>query len=63
MAKGFAETDRQCAGIVADVRAGKFAPVYLLMGDEPYYVDMVCDAVIENAFSDDSEREFNQAIF
>lgn len=63
MAKGFAETDRQCAETVADVKAGKFAPVYLLMGEEPYYVDMVCDAVVENAFSDDGERDFNQAIF
>ncbi len=62
MAKGFAETDRQCAEAVADMRAGKFAPVYLLMGDEPYYVDLVCDAVIENAFSDDSERDFNQTV-
>ncbi len=62
MAKGFAEIDRQCAEAVADIRAGKFAPVYLLMGDEPYYVDLVCDAVIENAFSDDSERDFNQTV-
>lgn len=44
------------------MKAGKFAPVYLLMGDEPYYVDLVCDAVIENAFSDDSERDFNQTV-
>ena len=60
--KGFAETDRQCAQIVADVREHKFAPVYLLMGDEPYYVDMVCDAVIDNAFEDEGERDFNQLI-
>jgi DNA polymerase-3 subunit delta len=31
------------------------------MGDEPYYVDMVCDAIIENAL-DESERDFNQTI-
>ena len=60
--KGFAETDRQCAQIVADVKEHKFAPVYLLMGDEPYYVDMVCDAVIDNAFEDEGERDFNQLI-
>lgn len=60
--KGFADTDRQCAQIVADVRSHKFAPVYLLMGDEPYYVDMICNAVIDNAFEDEGERDFNQLI-
>jgi DNA polymerase-3 subunit delta len=31
------------------------------MGDEPYYVDMVCDAIIEHCL-DESERDFNQTI-
>ena len=62
MAKGFAELDRQCAEILADVRSGKFSPVYLLMGDEPYYVDLVCDAIVKYTFEDDSERDFNQTI-
>ena len=61
MAKGFIETDTLCREIVSDVRKGIFKPVYLLMGDEPYYVDMVCDAIVENAL-DESERDFNQTI-
>lgn len=61
MAKGFVEIDSLCRDIVKDARAGIFKPVYLLMGDEPYYVDMVCDAVIENCL-DESERDFNQTI-
>lgn len=61
MAKGFSEVDTQCRGIVSDVRKGIFKPVYLLMGDEPYYIDLVCDAIIENAL-DESERDFNQTI-
>ena len=61
MAKGFQETDTLCREIVSDVRKGIFSPVYLLMGDEPYYVDMVCDAIIENAL-DESERDLNQTI-
>lgn len=61
MAKGFVETDTLCREIVSDVRKGIFSPVYLLMGEEPYYVDMVCDAIIENAL-DESERDFNQTI-
>ena len=47
MAKGFVETDAQCRQIVQDARSGIFSSVYLLMGDETYYVDMECDAVLE----------------
>ena len=61
MAKGFQETDSLCREIVADARNGIFRPVYLLMGDEPYYVDMVCDAIIEHCL-DESERDFNQTV-
>ena len=61
MAKGFADTDAQCRRIVEDVRKGIFSPVYLLMGEEPYYPDMVCNAIIENAL-DESERDFNQTV-
>lgn len=61
MAKGFADTDAQCRQLVQDARSGVFCPVYLLMGDEPYYVDMVCDAVLDNCL-DESERDFNQTV-
>ena len=61
MAKGFVETDTQCRQIVQDVRNGVFSQVYLLMGDEPYYVDMVCDAILEHCL-DESERDFNQTV-
>ena len=61
MAKGFTETDAQCRQLVQDARNGVFSPVYLLMGDEPYYVDMVCDAVLEYCL-DESERDFNQTV-
>lgn len=62
MAKGFANTDAQCRRIMDDVRKGIFSPVYLLMGKEPYYPDLVCNAIIDNAL-DESERDFNQTIF
>lgn len=61
MAKGFIETDSLCREIVKDVLGGIFKPVYLLMGDEPYYVDMVCDAILDNCL-DESERDFNQTV-
>lgn len=62
MAKGFADTDSKCRAILEDVRRGNFSPIYLLMGDEPYYSDTVCDAIVQNAL-DESERDFNQTIF
>ena len=61
MAKGFAETDAQCRGIIGDVRNGVFSPVYLLMGEEPYYPDLVCKAIMDNALQD-AERDFNQTV-
>lgn len=51
-----------CEGIVRNAKSGVFAPVYLLMGDEPFYPDLACEAVIANAL-EDSERDFNQRIF
>ena len=61
MAKGFQEIDSLCREIVKDAVNGVFKPVYLLMGDEPYYVDMVCDAILEYCL-DESERDFNQTV-
>ena len=61
MAKGTVNADVRCAEILSDIESGKFAPVYLLMGDEAYYTDLVCDAVIENAL-DEASRDFNETI-
>ena len=61
MAKGFIETDSLCREIVKDACNGVFKPVYLLMGDEPYYVDMVCDAILKHCI-DESEKDFNQTV-
>ena len=52
MAKGFADIDRQCRDLVAQARAGSFKSVYLLMGEEPYYPEQVCDAILENALDE-----------
>ena len=61
MAKGFAETHAQCRDIVEDIRKGIFSPVYLLMGEEPYYPEQVYEAIVEHVL-DDSERDFNQTV-
>ena len=47
--------------IIRDIRARNFYPVYLLMGDEPYYIDRVAQALSDTVLSED-ERDFNQTI-
>jgi len=62
MAVKFTELESQCRQIINDVKNGNFVPVYLLMGTEPYYPDLVCDEIIKFALTD-SERDFNQTVF
>lgn len=45
-----------------DIRNGKFAPIYLLMGTEPYYSDLICDEIVKYALTD-TERDFNQSVY
>lgn len=47
--------------ILAELRQGVFKPVYFLSGEEPYYIDVICNYIIENAL-DETEREFNQTV-
>ena len=60
-AKGYIETDRQVRSILEDVRSGIFKSVYLLMGEEPYYPELVAGAIIDNCLQD-WEKDFNETI-
>ncbi|MBR4228471.1 MAG: DNA polymerase III subunit delta [Bacteroidales bacterium] len=62
MAKSSVQIPALCAELVEDARKGIFKPVYLLMGDEPYYPDLVCSAVVENCV-EESFKDFNEYIF
>lgn len=44
-----------------DITHKKFVPVYVLQGDEPYYVDEICDFMCTNII-DEMLLEFNQTI-
>ena len=48
-------------GIMHDLRAKKYAPVYYLMGDEPYYIDKIADFISENVLKPE-ERDFNMTV-
>lgn len=47
--------------VMAELRKGNYAPVYVLMGEESYYIDLITDFIAEHALSE-SERDFNQTV-
>ncbi|MCX6281363.1 MAG: DNA polymerase III subunit delta [Bacteroidetes bacterium] len=47
--------------ILSDLKNKIYYPVYLLSGDETYFIDMVSDFIEENVLSG-QEKEFNQTI-
>ena len=47
--------------VMAELKNRQFKPLYYLMGDEPYYIDKICDWIAENALQPE-ERDFNQTI-
>lgn len=47
--------------IIASLKAKKYAPLYFLEGEEPYYIDQIAD-YIESNILDESEKEFNQTV-
>lgn len=47
--------------IMKDLRARNFSPVYILMGDESFYIDKLCDYLAENVLQPE-ERDFNQVV-
>ena len=44
-----------------DLQNKKFAPVYILHGEEGYFIDKISQLIIENAL-EDHERDFDQHI-
>lgn len=47
--------------IVADIKSGNAKPIYILMGEESYYIDKISD-FIENTVLSEEERGFNQVV-
>ena len=61
MAKGGINIEAQTRDLIWDIRQKSFKPVYLLMGDEPYYPDLICQAILDNCL-EEWERDFNQTV-
>ena len=47
--------------IIKEINSRQFAPVYYLMGEEPYYIDRISDYIAENVLTEE-ERGFNQMV-
>jgi DNA polymerase-3 subunit delta len=48
--------------LLKDLKNRKYKPIYLLQGEEPYYIDLVSD-FIEHKLLSDAEKGFNQTVF
>jgi DNA polymerase-3 subunit delta len=48
--------------LLKDLKNRKYKPIYLLHGEEPYYIDLVSDFV-EHKLLSDAEKGFNQTVF
>jgi len=62
MAKGGVNIAQQADQLLAEIKAGDFKQIYLLMGDEPYYPDLICDTILENAV-EEYARDFDQFVY
>lgn len=47
--------------IITDLKQKKYAPVYFLSGDEPFYIDLISDFIADHVLQE-SEKAFNQTV-
>lgn len=54
-------SDADAKDIIASVKAGTIKPIYLLHGEEPYYIDVVAD-YLENNIVAEENRDFDFSV-
>lgn len=47
--------------IMRNLKANIFAPIYILMGEESYFIDRISDYIAQHALNEE-ERDFNQTV-
>lgn len=47
--------------VLKELKAGTYHPVYYLMGEESYYIDLISDYIIDNVLTEE-EKEFNLTV-
>lgn len=48
--------------IISDIKNNKIAPVYVLMGEEPFYINLISQALEKNVITEEEDRIFDQNI-
>ena len=61
MAKNSLSIDALCRQIAEDAAHGRFSPIYLLMGDEPYYPELVCREIQRHCIPEE-DKDFNETV-
>ncbi|WP_294619367.1 DNA polymerase III subunit delta [uncultured Bacteroides sp.] len=56
-----AKQEITCEDILKELKSGHYRPVYYLMGEEPYYIDLISDYITDNVLSE-TEKEFNLTV-
>ena len=46
-----AKQEITCDDILKELRAKQYRPVYYLMGEEPYYIDLIADYITDNVLT------------
>ncbi len=49
-------------GLRSEIQKGNFRPIYVLHGEEPYYIDQLSELIVSTALSED-ERDFNLEVY
>lgn len=63
MAKiSYKDTSATYGRILKDLEAGNYKPCYVLMGEEPFYVNQLASYIAAHALTED-EKAFNQMVF
>ncbi len=47
--------------LIGDIKQGQISPIYLLQGEEPYYIDKISEYIENNVLSEE-EKGFNQVV-
>jgi DNA polymerase III subunit delta len=47
--------------ILTDLKNKKYSTIYFLEGEEPFYIDVISDYILENVLTE-SEKSFNQTL-
>ncbi|MBE6286691.1 MAG: DNA polymerase III subunit delta [Mediterranea massiliensis] len=56
-----AKSEITCDDILRELQAKQYRPIYYLMGEETYYIDLIADYIQNNVLTE-SEKEFNQTV-